>query len=159
MCVGTDDYNAIINSPSKNGWTSHLVSNFSKDDFQSLDEADALALRSLDGSFPRKFGRIKSTSALIDAGIDYSNIGVSNITATYNSLLTDFPFLKQDMTGEKRDLGAYEFKDYTATGINLTEAAGKTAVDAGHVYNLAGQRVQPGYKGIVIKDGRKYLAR
>ena len=159
ICVGTDDYNAIINSPSKNGWTSHLVSNFSKDDFQSLDEADALALRSLDGSFPRKFGRIKSTSALIDAGIDYSNIGVSNITATYNSLLTDFPFLKQDMTGEKRDLGAYEFKDYTATGINLTEAAGKTAVDAGHVYNLAGQRVQPGYKGIVIKDGRKYLAR
>lgn len=159
ICVGTDDYNAIVNAPSKNGWTSHLVRDFSKDDFLSLDEADALALRSLDGSFPRKFGRLKSGSALIDAGIRESDISVMTVTATYNALLADFPFLAQDITGNGRDLGPYEYKDYGSTGIkNIGTSIGKPAGRA-TMYNISGQRVLPGYKGIVIKDGKKYLAK
>lgn len=159
ICVGTDDYNAIINVPSKNGWTSHLITNFSKDDFQSLDEADALAPRSLDGSFPRKFGRLDSGSTLIDAGIKESDISVMTVTATYNALLADFPFLKQDVTGAARDLGPYEFKDYTGSGINIVETTDKASDSSEIMFNLAGMRVQPGYKGIVIKGGKKYIAK
>lgn len=159
ICVGTDDYNAIVNAPSKNGWTSHLVRNFSKDDFLSLDEADAVALRSLDGSFPRKFGRLKSGSALIDAGIRESDISVMAVTATYNALLADFPFLAQDITGNGRDLGPYEYKDYGSTGIDDIMTNGGRPAGRATVYNISGQRVLPGYKGIVIKDGKKYLAK
>ena len=159
ICVGTDDYNAIINVPSKNGWTSHLITNFSKDDFQSLDEADALAPRSLDGSFPRKFGRLDSGSTLIDAGIKESDISVMTVTATYNALLSDFPLLKQDVTGAARDLGPYEFKDYTGSGINIVETTDKASDSSEIMFNLAGMRVQPGYKGIVIKGGKKYIAK
>lgn len=159
ICVGTDDYNAIVNAPSKNGWTSHLVRNFSKDDFLSLDEADAVALRSLDGSFPRKFGRLKSGSALIDAGIRESDISVMAVTATYNALLADFPFLAQDITGNGRDLGPYEYKDYGSTGIDDIMTNGGRPAGRATVYNISGQRVLPGYKGVVIKDGKKYLSR
>lgn len=159
ICVGTDDYNAIINAPSKNGWTSHLVRNFSRDDFQSLDESDALAPRSLDGSFPRKFGRLKSGCALIDAGIDMQDISAASINSAYTALLADFPFLAQKVTGAARDLGPYEFVDYTATAISIPAATDGTPANGGAIYNMAGQRVTQGYKGIVIKNGRKYLSR
>lgn len=159
ICVGSDDYNAIINTPSKNGWTSHLVTNFSKDDFLSLDEADALAPRSLDGSFPRKFGRLKKSSSLIDAGIKESDISVSTITATYSSLLADFPFLKQEVTGTTRDLGPYEYKEYGETGISDVTTSAPSHESGNTLYNMSGQRVQAGYKGLVIKGGKKYVVR
>ena len=44
-----------------------------------------------------------------------------------------------------------------ATAINGVEAAQKTA--EGAIYNVAGQRVNNGYKGIVIKNGKKVLNR
>ena len=43
---------------------------------------------------------------------------------------------------------------YTATGINSVKAEKATAKKA---YNLAGQQVDKGYKGIVIENGRKVL--
>lgn len=156
--LGTDDYNAIVNTPSKNGWTSHVVNDFSRDDFQSLDEADALAPRSLDGSFPRKFGRLKSGSALVDAGIEVSDISAAGISATYDALLADFPFLSQETTGNGRDLGAYEFKDYAVDGIDNVEAKTPKAADTA-IYNMAGQKVGPGYKGLVIRGGKKYIVK
>lgn len=159
ICVGQDDYNAIVNPPSKNGWTSHLVTGFSKDDFQSLDEADALAPRSLDGSFPRKFGRLKKDCALIDAGIAEENITSMLIRNVYNSLLTDFPFLGQKITGESRDLGPYEFVDYTASDIEAINADTARRPDSHSAYNILGQKVSPEYKGIVIINGKKYLAK
>lgn len=160
ICVGQDDYNAIVNAPSKNGWTSHLVRDFSKDDFISLDEADALAPRSLDGSLPRRFGRLRKGSALIDAGISEDSIGVALIASAYNALLADFPFLGRSVTGDTRDLGPYEYADYNPSGIagTVAEAPGDGR-RAAFVYNLSGQRVGPGYNGIVIRNGKKYIAR
>lgn len=46
------------------------------------------------------------------------------------------------------------FIDGEATGINGVNA--EAAVD-GAIYNLAGQKVSAAYKGIVIKNGKKYL--
>ncbi len=109
ICVGADDYNALNFTPSKNGWTNHLVTGATKDDFVSLDEEDALMPRSIDGSLPRRFGRLASDSKMIDAG-----------SAEYDipeSLLIDFPFLKRTITGSSRDLGPYERKD-TPTAIS-----------------------------------------
>lgn len=159
ICVGTDDRNAIINPPSKNGWTSNLVSNFSRDDFISLDEGEALAPRSVDGSLPRKFGRIKAGSALIDAGVEEGGINVALITGTYNALLADFPFLERKITGNARDIGPYEYVDYSATAIGNAVAENGATGRGNAVYNLSGQRVMASYKGIVIKNGRKYLAK
>lgn len=46
-------------------------------------------------------------------------------------------------------------KDYVATGISQTIAA--PAAKASKVFNLAGQQVGKSYKGIVIKNGKKYV--
>lgn len=49
----------------------------------------------------------------------------------------------------------YGFELATATGISsisATEAKEKTAT-----FNLAGQQVSKSYKGIVVKNGKKYL--
>lgn len=44
--------------------------------------------------------------------------------------------------------------DEEATGIQTIEAA---SAANGAIYNLAGQRVDKSYKGIVIVNGKKYL--
>lgn len=44
------------------------------------------------------------------------------------------------------------------TGIGSIEN-NKVSVDNGAVYNLCGQRVSASHKGIVIKNGRKYINR
>lgn len=160
ICVGKDDYNAIVNSPSKNGWTSHLVHDFSKDDFISLDEADALAPRSVDGSYPRRFGRLIKGSSLIDAGISEANIGESIITSVYADLLADFPFLERNVTGTSRDIGPYEYTDYSQNSIGETFTdVSRDSARTSLIYNVFGQRVGPEYKGIVIKNGKKYVSR
>ena len=33
----------------------------------------------------------------------------------------------------------------------------KAAAEKGAIYNLAGQKVNAAYKGVVIKDGKKYI--
>jgi hypothetical protein len=43
------------------------------------------------------------------------------------------------------------------TAINSVVA--KAAAGNGAIYNLAGQRVNAAYKGLVIKDGKKYIAK
>lgn len=100
ICVGTDDYNALAVMPSKNGWSHHLVTGVSKDDFVSLDEEDALKPRSIDGSLPRRFGRLANDSRLVDAGTVEHDIP--------ESLLADFPFLAHEVVGTSRDMGPYE---------------------------------------------------
>ena len=50
-----------------------------------------------------------------------------------------------------------DFYDSEATGINNVDA--ETDADA-FMYNLSGQKVGNGYKGIVVrKDGKKYMAK
>lgn len=46
-------------------------------------------------------------------------------------------------------------KDYVSTGISQTIAA--PAAKSSKVFNLAGQQVGKSYKGIVIKNGKKYV--
>lgn len=47
-----------------------------------------------------------------------------------------------------------------ATGIALPEVEKVAApVQNGAVYNLQGQRVAEGYKGMVIKNGKKFLVK
>ena len=46
-------------------------------------------------------------------------------------------------------------KDYVATGIS--QAVAVPAAKASKVFNLAGQQVGKSYKGIVIKNGKKYV--
>ena len=46
-------------------------------------------------------------------------------------------------------------KDYVATGISQTVAV--PAAKSSKVFNLAGQQVGKSYKGIVIKNGKKYV--
>ena len=104
ISVGTDDYNAISAPMSKLGWTRHLVTGISADDFVSLDEDEALKPRSIDGSMPRKFGRLASDSKMVDAG----NGSLDDVNGVWSSLITEFPFLKRTVTGTSRDLGPYE---------------------------------------------------
>jgi len=47
----------------------------------------------------------------------------------------------------------YKF-DETSTGINTVKVANN-----GIIYNVAGQRVSENYKGIVVKNGKKYLVK
>ena len=148
ICVGTDDYNAIVTPMSKNGWTHNLVAGFSKDDYVSLDEEDALKPRSIDGSLPRRFGRLYSDSRLVDAG-----------NAAYgipDDLLEEFPFLRQEVTGAARDLGPYERK----AAVSHVEAIETNVAPVTSVpVNLLGQPVPKGYKGFQVREGRKILQR
>ena len=145
ICVGSDDYNAIASAMSKNGWTNHLVTGIGKDDFLSLDEDEALKPRSVDGSLPRKFGRLAPDSKMVDAGnADY------DLPA---DLLRDFPFLKHGVTGKARDLGPYERPgDSAGVGqqtVVTTRARQKRLVDGQlvlqqgeHTFNALGQRLK-----------------
>ncbi len=148
ISVGTDDYNAIVSPMSKEGWTNHLVTGFSKDDYVSLDEEDALAPRSIDGSLPRRFGRLLSDSKLVDAG-----------NAAYGipeDLLEEFPFLRQDVTGPARDLGPYERK-VAVSKIDAIEMNGNPV--SSKSVNLFGQAVDEDYTGFMLRDGKKILQR
>ena len=104
ISVGTDDYNALGTSHSKLAWTNHLVTNFSRSDYVSLSEEDAIAPRRGDGSMPSRFARLLPGSALVDAGCDVS----TGVTPNLAQLLSDFPFLSVNVSGKARDLGPYE---------------------------------------------------
>jgi hypothetical protein len=45
----------------------------------------------------------------------------------------------------------------TTTGISLIPAPSPKEEKSSYLYNLNGQRVGKGYKGIVIKNGRKFF--
>ena len=100
ISVGTDDYNALAQPMPKNGWSNHLITGIGMDDFLSLDEDDALKPRAIDGSMPRRFGRLAADSPLIDAGSDEHDLPAD--------LVADFPFLRRTVTGKARDIGPYE---------------------------------------------------
>ena len=124
ICVGSDNYNAINTTPSKNAWTNHLLTGVNKDGYISLDEEDALLPRSIDGSFPRKFGRLAADSKMVDAGSSDFDIPVGTLFDPLRQIIADYPFLKHDATGKARDLGPYE-RPADTTGVisvNMIEA-------------------------------------
>lgn len=149
ICVGTDDYNAISVPMSKLGWTSHLVTGISADDFISLEEDDALLPRSIDGSLPRRFGRLACDSKMVDAG----NANLDYVNNVWSKLITDFPFLDRTITGTARDLGPYErpasvtaihtiINDARQVSIRKFLMNGRMVIAKnGERYNVLGQKI------------------
>ncbi len=137
-CVGTDDYNALGVTLIKNAWTNHLVTSFSRSDYVSLAEADAVAPRRGDGSMPARFARLMPGSDLVDAGCDVPAAVIPN----WEQLVADFPFLNDVKSGKARDLGPYELK----------QAGTETAID-GQIINPQSSNRK------YIKDGQLLILR
>lgn len=78
--------------------------------------------------------------------------GVANGGAFTNGAHKAYLCVKPGVAGAKT---CYRFDGQT-TAIDGTRADKPTAAD-GAVYNLAGQRVDRSYKGVVIKNGKKYI--
>ena len=78
--------------------------------------------------------------------------GAANGGAFKNDAHKAYLCVKDNATGAKT---CYRFDGQT-TAIDGTRADKPTAAD-GAVYNLAGQRVDRSYKGVVIKNGKKYI--
>lgn len=145
-CVGTDDYNAISSPMSKDGWTNHLITGISKDDYITLDEEDALLPRSIDGSYPRRFGRLAADSKLIDAGSSDYDIPEGTDFDPLREVTADYPFLKHVSNGNARDLGPFErLTGVSAITVVRGSAVGKTL----RKYTKNGRL-------IIEKDGQQY---
>ena len=56
--------------------------------------------------------------------------------------------------GTKMGFYGFKYKVGTSTGISSIEAAAK---NDGKTYNMAGQQVSGSFKGLVIKNGKKYV--
>ena len=150
ICVGTDDYNAITQPMSKNGWTNHLVTGISRDDYISLDEEDALMPRDIYGGLPRKFGRLAADSPMVDAGSAAFEEG----NDVWQQLVQDFPFLQRTITGTARDLGPYERPGESTTAIQTittdTDTTprkyirnGRIIIEkGGQLFDLSGRKLQ-----------------
>ena len=78
--------------------------------------------------------------------------GADNGEAFTNGAHKAYLCVKPGVAGAKT---CYRFDGQT-TAIDGTRADKPTAAD-GAVYNLAGQRVDRSYKGVVIKNGKKYI--
>ena len=111
ISVGSDDYNAITSPMSKLGWSNHLLTGISKDDFQSLSEKDALAPRRGDGSMPTRFARLMPNSPMVDAGCTPP----SNLLAPIDQLFQDYPHLRPRQYGSHWDMGPYELPQNDST--------------------------------------------
>ncbi len=148
ICVGYDDYNALVTAMSKNGWTRHLVTGISRDDYLSLDEDDALKPRDIYGGLPRRFGRLAADSEMIDAGsADYESS-----SPVWQQLVADFPFLKRTVSGKARDLGPYERADGSGSLGIAAPATGNADAANGVRKFVDGRRL------IIQKGSRRYNA-
>lgn len=136
--VGSDDYNAIAVPMAKNGWSNHLVTGISREDFITLDEEEALKPRDIYGGLPRRFGRQAADSKMIDAGNAMYDIPAD--------LIAEFPFLQRTITGSARDIGPYERPASDPTSIGVVN--GLTADSLPHKVLLNGK--------VVITNGGKY---
>lgn len=107
ILVGKESNNALGVTPQAGKtFFNNVVTGFSRSDYESLAEADALAPRGEDGSMPAKFGRLKSGSKLIDKGIDKPL-----------PFTDEFPALYQPVYGNGRDLGPYELEEGPISSI------------------------------------------
>lgn len=153
IMVGTDDYNALAAPMSKNGWTNHLITGASADDYITLDEDDALLPRDIYGGLPRRFGRLTADpeNPLVDAG----NADLDNVNSVWQQLVNDFPFLARTITALSgqpssltRDLGPYE-RPATVTAIEAIQYATK---DVKTLKYLQDGRL------VIVKNGQRYNA-
>lgn len=108
IATGASESNNAMLSTTDKAWT-NAIRGFGYSDFTSLSEEDAKAPRAIDGSLPKKFGRLKSGSILIDKGLD--------LRAPFTA---EFPFLIQSIFGNSRDLGPYELEEgEIKTGVQI----------------------------------------
>lgn len=121
ITVGYDDYNAVTSAMSKDGWTNHLVTGISADDYITLDEDDALLPRDIYGGLPRNFARLTADpeNKMVDAG----NADLDNVDDVWQSLVAEFPFLERTINGMARDLGPYEIPETYATSVATVKTA------------------------------------
>ena len=145
ICVGSDDYNALAAPMSKNGWTNHLTSGISADNYITLNEEDALLPRDIHGGLPRRFGRLTADpeNPLIDAG----NADLDNVNNVWQGLVAEFPFLERKITGTARDLGPYERPASNPTAIETVKTTTKEVKT--RKYFMDGRL-------IIVKDGQRY---
>ena len=143
--VGYDDYNAIAAKMSKNGWTNHLVTNVSQDDYLSLDEDEAMKPRDIYGGLPRKFGRLAYDSQMIDVGNDTYEASMQ----VWQQLVSDFPFLQRVVNGNARDLGPYESSYDTSADIAITTLKNSPAA-------APCKKVMRNARIVIEKDGNFY---
>ena len=147
ICVGYDDYNAIAVANTELGWTNHLVTGVSEEDYLSLDEEEALKPRDIYGGMPRKFGRLAYESEMINAG----NASFEESLEVWQQLVHDFPFLKRTINGGTRDIGPYESAYDAIIDDAITNIVCPSRADAPRKVVRNGQIV-------IEKDGQLYNA-
>ena len=81
--------------------------------------------------------------------------GVITYTVESDQIATEIAGRGLIMRGQAYNLVKVTLTKATSTAIKGLKATEKVA--NGVVYNLAGQQVAKGYKGVVIQDGRKYF--
>ena len=98
-------------------------------------------------------GYVPANSYVLQNGAD--GLGFYKVTEDNNISIGAYrAYLTPGQNAEARMISIV-FNDDMTTGIgNITSAPSK---DEGVAYNLAGQRVANGYKGLVIKNGKKYI--
>lgn len=89
---------------------------------------------------------------------NFFRVPMDGINIRANSAYLQFPTREIDLpTADTKVCLTMTFDDEEVTGIeNVTTS---TITDNTAIYNLAGQKVDDSYKGIVIKNGKKYLAK
>ena len=70
----------------------------------------------------------------------------------------DWPYVNDDCTPKlEQPITRFFYTDAVTDNIDSTSSGNQTAKDSDAMYNLAGQRVSKTYKGIVVKNGKKYV--
>ena len=70
----------------------------------------------------------------------------------------DWPYVNDDCTPKlEQPITRFFYTEAQTDGISIVAGGSKAATGSEATYNLAGQRVGKSYKGIVVKDGRKYV--
>lgn len=120
----------------------------SESDFEGFDiESMISAERNSDGSLPETMQfHLKATATnLIDKGQNYTDFSGEEISSYVS------------YKGSAPDIGCYEYSGSTAIeGLTIDEGMPNPNAPR---YNLAGQRVDDSYKGIVIQGGKKFLVK
>ena len=70
----------------------------------------------------------------------------------------DWPYVNDDCTPKlEQPITRFFYTETVTDNIDSTNSGNRTATGSDAMYNLAGQRVSKTYKGIVVKNGKKYV--
>lgn len=70
----------------------------------------------------------------------------------------DWPYVNDDCTPKlEQPITRFFYTDAVTDNIDSTNSGNRTATGSDAMYNLAGQCVSKTYKGIVVKNGKKYI--